>query len=216
MNTTEALESTLLGAVLSYVLLRRGYEPLHATVLSLNGRGVGLLGDSGYGKSSLGACLIAEHGYTLVTDDLLVVRDPTEPIAELGLQRLKLEPAMASQFFHTAGPTIAPEATKMLIPMCDDQSADGGIPLAGLFALPAPSQDSSDVQVVRRSESDAFQSLIENSFNSVIIERIRLADQFVFAEALARRVPMFGLAYPRGLEHLRHIAGAVIDQAARL
>jgi hypothetical protein len=212
----DAVQANLLGAVVSYVLLRRGYEPLHATVVSRHGRAFALLGDSGYGKSSLAACLIAEHGWALVTDDLLVIRDPARPRAEVGLQRLKLEPAVAARYFATSGPRIAPGASKMLVPMTADHSTSEPAPIAAFFALPPPSANNNDVDVVRRAEGDAFQVLIENTFNSVIIERIRLADQFVFAQELARRVPMFELSYPRGTQHLSRIAEAVIDHVPRV
>lgn len=45
----------------------------HATAVSLRGMGVLLLGDSGAGKSSLAARLIAHHNAVLVADDVVQI-----------------------------------------------------------------------------------------------------------------------------------------------
>src|SRR5690348_9893652 len=58
----EALRTYLLGQVLSFALLKQGIEPLHSTVIVIDGVAVGLCGDCGYGKSSLaGSFLQAGH-----------------------------------------------------------------------------------------------------------------------------------------------------------
>ena len=53
-----AFTTHLFGHVLSFVLLKKGLEPLHSTVLAAPGGAIGILGDSGYGKSTLAAALI--------------------------------------------------------------------------------------------------------------------------------------------------------------
>src|SRR5207249_809831 len=50
-----AFETYLLGQVLSFALIARGLEPLHATAVVVGGGAVGFLGDCGRGKSTLGA-----------------------------------------------------------------------------------------------------------------------------------------------------------------
>src|SRR5213593_346883 len=69
-----AFETYLLGQVLSFALIARGLEPLHATaVVVVGGGAVGFLGDCGRGKSTLGAAFL-RAGHALLTDDLLVLR----------------------------------------------------------------------------------------------------------------------------------------------
>ena len=53
------LEANLLNFVISTSLTLSGEEPLHATVVELDGHAVGLLGHSGTGKSTLAAFLIS-------------------------------------------------------------------------------------------------------------------------------------------------------------
>src|SRR5206468_10962716 len=72
-NSIEAFRTYLLGQVISYALLKQGIEPLHATVPVIDGMAVALLGNSGYGKSTMGAAFL-QVGARLLTDDLLVLR----------------------------------------------------------------------------------------------------------------------------------------------
>ena len=55
----EAFQVYLLGQALSFALVKRGHEPLHATSVVVDGRAVVFLGRSGFGKSSLAACFLA-------------------------------------------------------------------------------------------------------------------------------------------------------------
>src|SRR5437763_16880780 len=51
----EAAQAYVLGTGLSYCLIARGIEPTHGTAIAINGEAVALLGDSGYGISTLAA-----------------------------------------------------------------------------------------------------------------------------------------------------------------
>src|SRR5258707_5304125 len=55
--SAESIQTYLLGQVLSYALTKQGHEPLHATVVVIEGRAIGFLGESGMGKSTLAAAL---------------------------------------------------------------------------------------------------------------------------------------------------------------
>ena len=71
-QSLEVFQTYLLGAVLSFALLKQGIDPIHATVVVVDGMGIALLGNTGYGKSTLAAAFLAS-GHRLLTDDLLVV-----------------------------------------------------------------------------------------------------------------------------------------------
>src|SRR5205085_11291512 len=79
----------------SYVFTARHQEPLHATVVTKDGNGLALVGDSGYGKSTLAAAFL-RAGYRLLTDDLLVLHGTATGFeAQPALPRLKLFPRPA-------------------------------------------------------------------------------------------------------------------------
>lgn len=62
----------LLGAVLAALLHRRGMYVLHASAVSINGRGAVLCGDKGAGKSTT-AAVLAASGHRLIADDIVAL-----------------------------------------------------------------------------------------------------------------------------------------------
>ena len=97
-----AFETYLLGHVLSYSLLKLGYEVLHVTAVVVDGEALGLLGRSGQGKSSLAAAFL-QAGYRILSDDLLVlVETPEGILIPPGLPRIKLFPETAERFLPFA------------------------------------------------------------------------------------------------------------------
>lgn len=88
---TQEVRLFLLGSALGAIYFQRGYLPLHASVLVMNGRAVAFAGDSGAGKSTMAAWLNAA-GYPLLCDDVCVVRfDENElAMAYPGYPRVKL------------------------------------------------------------------------------------------------------------------------------
>ena len=81
----------LLGSALGAIYFQRGYLPLHASVVVINGSAVAFAGDSGAGKSTMAAWLNAA-GYPLLCDDVCVVRFAEHEIAMAypGYPRVKL------------------------------------------------------------------------------------------------------------------------------
>ncbi len=81
----------LLGSVLSVLCYKRGLLPLHASAVEVGGRALLLAGESGLGKSTLAAALVA-RGHRLLSDDVCAL-DPAAPGGPLlwpSFPRLKL------------------------------------------------------------------------------------------------------------------------------
>jgi len=81
----------LLGSALGALYFQRGYFPLHASVVVINGSAVAFSGDSGVGKSTMAAWMNAQ-GYPLLCDDVCVIRFGVNdiPMAYSAFPRLKL------------------------------------------------------------------------------------------------------------------------------
>jgi len=88
-----ALEPLLMPAALSFLLhQRKTIMPLRASVVSVDGEAVALLGNPGLGKSTLAAALI-QRGARLLSEDLAVVRPGAQGLEALpGPQRLSIWP----------------------------------------------------------------------------------------------------------------------------
>src|SRR5690349_8355036 len=131
-----AFETYLLGQVLSFVLVARGLEPLHATAVVVNGGVVGFLGDCGQGKSTLGAAFV-RAGHALLTDDLLVLRAAGPRFsAAVGPPRIKLfrEPADRVLGRGTRGTPMNDRGGKLVFPL-GTRAARGPAPLSALYVL---------------------------------------------------------------------------------
>lgn len=208
----EVFQTYLLGQVFSYSLIKLGLEPLHATVVVVDGSAVAFLGDTGYGKSSLGAAFL-QAGYPLLTDDLLVAREAGGCfLAYPGPARIKLFPEIAETFLKakTNGTLMNPFTTKLVIPLEASQYSREARPLRAMYLLQPPRATSQGKRVTirKRSQRQACLDLISNTFNTEVVHPDRLAQQFSLATQLAASVPFKSLSYPRDLSRLP----AVVDR----
>ena len=202
-----SFEANLLNFVLTAALTLQGEEPLHATVVRLDDRSVGFLGDSGTGKSTLAAFLLAE-GAELVTDDMLrIVYDAGAPMAWRGPPRLKLFDEPARRLLPAASRDAAfnPMSGKLLVEAA--ASRDAGVPLSALFWLDEPAAD--DVIVRRVRGIEAIRILLASTLHRDHRPSDRIERQLQAIERLAKSVPLFAMAYPRKHELLPAVADAV-------
>lgn len=127
---------------LPMLLRRRGESVYHAATLAKGDAAVALLGDPGSGKSLLAACLL-DMGFRLLDDDVLAIRlDGGAPMAQPGVQALKLRPnALAIIRDRIPLPVLHEalgEKTWLALP---PHPADAAAPLKHLVFL-SPAEDS--------------------------------------------------------------------------
>ena len=204
-----AFETYLLGQVLSFALLARGLEPLHATAVVVGGAAVGFLGDCGRGKSTLGAVFV-RAGHALLTDDLLVLRDDADGFAAAaGPPRLKLFPEPARRLLGPGlrGTPMNGRGGKLVFPL-GARAACRAAPLRALYVL-RPERRVRPITIRTLAPRRAFVELTRNTFNACVLDAPRLARQFELAARVAMRVPVKTLTYPRGLDRLASVRAAV-------
>lgn len=214
----EAFQTYLLGQVLSFAMLRQGIEPLHATAVAIEDVAVAFVGDCGLGKSSLGASFL-QAGHRLLTDDLLVLeRRGDHYLAYPGPTRIKLFPEVALAVLgHVGGDPMNPTTSKFVIPLEEGQMATEPLPLAGIYVLRAPPATArkSTVSIRPLAPRRAFLDLVENTFNSVIVDAPRLQRHFELFAQVASSVPVASLTYSRDLEVLPEVRDHVLRRCAR-
>jgi hypothetical protein len=202
-----AFEANVLNFVATAALTLQGEEPLHATVVRLDGRAVGFLGDSGAGKSTLAAFLLAE-GARLVTDDMLrIAYDGARAMAFRGPPRLKLFDEQARRLLPAAARDAAfnPMSGKLLVETAPSQ--DDRFPLSALFWLDEAPAVVVTVRLVQGAE--VLRILLASTLHRDHRPPARTARQLRALERLAKSVPLFALAYPRRHELLPAVADAV-------
>jgi hypothetical protein len=218
-TSSEVLQTYLLGQVLSFVLLKVGIEPLHASSVVIKKTAVAFMGDCGFGKSTLAAAFL-DSGYPLLTDDLLVLR-PEERgfFACAGVPRIKLFPENAKNVLGPGmhGTPMNHLTRKLIIPLRKIQVHNCAVPLAAIYALAAPDRCAkrNSVQIRTLSPRRAFVELTRNTFNSVVRDPGRLQRHFAHVSALATRVPVKLISYPRKPELLPAVRDAILADLAK-
>ncbi|MBI3933349.1 MAG: hypothetical protein HY316_01570 [Acidobacteria bacterium] len=224
----ESFHTYLLGAALSVAMIRRGVDPLHATVVAANGSSFGLLGKSGDGKSTLAGAFL-QAGYAIVSDDLLITRKNRSGISVYpGPPRIKLYPE-AAQFFiggQVEGTRMNPLTRKLIIPLSVRQSSQQAVPLKALYVLNPPSranrssgrkmgESREKVRIRRLSRRHALLALLEHTFNDLVRDESRLSHQFLQYAQIASCVPVKRLSYPRRLDALPAVRDAILADLRR-
>jgi hypothetical protein len=210
----ESFQVYMLGQALSFALVKRRIEPLHATVIAIDGEAVAFLGDSAHGKSSLGACFV-HAGHRLLTDDLLVV-EPRHGrmVAHPGPPRIKLFPAVARKFLPRATAAVRMNAgtEKLVLPLGDHQQAAAPIPVTMIYSVTAPQHSCRrpDIGIAPLSRREALMRLLAATFNRRYVPRSRLLQQFETMTAVADRVPVHTLSYPRSIDRLAEVKDQIL------
>ena len=125
----------LVGQVLPFVAVLRGFEVFHASMVELDGRGVALVAASGVGKSTLAAALVA-RGARLVTDDVVAVAAAESgPLAGepgLGLASIRRDAVqrLGPDVVARLGPPVAgdDEAVRIVVDV-----VDRAVPISSVF-----------------------------------------------------------------------------------
>jgi hypothetical protein len=212
--THESFTTYLLGHVLSFSLLAFGEEPLHGTAIVAGGKAIAFLGDCGSGKSTLGAAFL-RLGHRMLTDDLLALEPRGEGYsAHPGIPRIKLFPRVARAVLgQDCGPKLNNGTSKQVLPLASGRVCRRKVPLAALYVLGDPQARSRSITIEPLPAGDALLAVIGHSFNTIVLDRERLANQFVLGTRLAQRVPIKRLSYPRSLARLPDVCDAVLQDA---
>lgn len=163
----------ILGPALVLALALRSTWCLHASAVRVEGRTIALLGESGQGKSTLGIYLSKSHGWSLVADDILPVRESVAGIeVRPHFPQLKLPAALQP------GPRL-PER----------------LPLHAICALMPAEQDATpELQTV--SPGGATQILLRHTAGTRMLSPEHLGEHLSFCALAARRIPVYQLTYP--------------------
>ena len=211
----EVLFTYLLNQVLSHCLLVRGVESLHATSVVIDGHAIAILGDTGYGKSTLAAAFV-RLGHPLLTDDVLVPEFLDDGVlGHPSLPRLKLLPESADAMFgNRRSLPMNSFTTKVILPLGPAEHVVHPVPLRAIFALPSGS-GAATISIRRAKGHRALLALVKNTFDATLFSRRRLEQQFSFASRLAKLVPVKLLSYPRRMDLLPAIVASILADLAR-
>jgi hypothetical protein len=211
--STDAIATYLLGQVLSFALIRRGIDPIHATVVVDGERAVGFVGQPGDGKSTLAAGFLS-RGSRLLSDDMLVFEvDGSTIQAQPGTPRLKLFPGIAKSLLPelSSGGAMNPVTTKLVLHLNDELFVHRPVRLVAIYALREDRVDQAQVEIM--SPRDAVTKLTENTFNLLVKGPDRMRRQLETVAVLASAIPVKTLSYSRDVGRIPEVVDAILEDA---
>jgi hypothetical protein len=179
------------GAALATLLTLSEACVLHASAVEISGRAVAFAGASGSGKSTL-AALCCAAGARLLTDDLLVVRDPgARPCGLRGTTHLRLRPTSGEivNLFPSVPRLTADERWSVAVP-----ASSAELDLAAILLPERPVSHRPELTRLRASQ--AAVALTRCPRIPGWRDQRVLASEFRYAAALARNVPAFSIRIP--------------------
>lgn len=210
--TDHSLGTYLLGQVVSFSLVARGAEPLHGTAVTIDGEAVVFLGQSGEGKSTLGAAML-RRGARIVSDDLIAIhRRGSVRVVQPGPARLKLYRRVARAIVGRRRESrMHRDTAKLVVPMRSHERSRRPAHLRAFYVLARPNgRRTRDIAIETLSPGAAVIELVRASFNLVVSSPERERTRFAIASELARSVPVKRLTYPRSLAVLPEVCDAIL------
>lgn len=206
----EFAPTVLVGIGLGLLLHRRGIVCLHGSVIALNGRTFALLGDSGTGKSTAAAALVA-HGGTLISDDIAALRPDGDGFAVAwGCANVRLGPVASARIVGTDQLATVPWLDKLMWDVSgNDSGADRPPPRLDALYLLGPAADADGVTVgapipLARALPRLVESWYPQHFTPLLTQ-----PRLDALRTIAERVPMFDLSYPRRWDILPQLIAAL-------
>jgi hypothetical protein len=210
----ETLRHLLLDQVLPFAFGLGGDLVVHASALSVENQGIGLIGVSGQGKSTLAASFAA-NGFPLLTDDCLLLHEQTDtwlavpyysgvrlwPTSLDGLLLNRLEVAGVAAYTSKRRVRSA-----SVLPFTAE-----ALPLRHLFFLAGAGDPRSTISIEPMPYQKAFLGLVKNNFLLEIREPAALKRQFDQISRLTSSVSCWALSYPRDFRVLGNVRAAVLE-----
>ena len=195
----EVIENFLLGPILSLVLQRQSLLVLHGSAVLKGRRVAGFVGMSGQGKSTLAAALVS-RGYTLVSDDLLVVEQDAggRHTIRAGPGYVRLYPGWVQTLTAKhclqvpAGSVRPPASTKAAYPCASDTSHED-TPLTSIFVLAT----GHSMRLTTLSTAAAVVELVRYTYYARILRSLDFRQHFSQCANIARCSKVVRLERPR-------------------
>ncbi len=206
----------ILGAAMGTLLHQRGYIVLHASAVSIDGKGVVFTADKGRGKSTMAAAL-QTRGHGLIADDVVAIDFEREnnPIIYPAFPQLKLWSEAVS--YLGKNPDDLPLLTSKFDKreyLLKDNFIKQALPVKQIFVL----GKGSEITVNDLSPQEVMLYLIRNTyvarFGSLLLKS-NDPSHFLKLTKLAKSVSIQRLLRPNSLDLLSEVAQVVEQYVLR-
>jgi len=201
------------GTLMAIILRQRGLMVLHASSVARDGRAIGFVGDSGWGKSTL-ADYFCQQGYDLINDDVMAIElSPSGPCyARPGGRHIRLRPGSGAWLHqeYTRFDPLVPGSSRRIRYVTDAQRVRVKLPLERLYIL-EPGY-AAETQVLPLPPAHALLHLVHHTRVLDLNHQDWFqAQHFEQANMLIHRLPIRLLRRAYGLDEL----ASVVEQVER-
>jgi hypothetical protein len=196
--TDEDLCVYLLGPIMGFIARRKGFTPLHASSVVIEGRAIALLGEAGAGKSTTAAALALRGWPVLCEDVCLLTETNLQPHVIPGYPRICLWSDSVGYLFSTpdALPLIVRGWEKRFLALDGTSRARPALeicPLSSIFFL-APRTDEDRAPCIEPlSKRHAVLQFVQNTYMNWLLDREGRAGEFDAIVKLVSQVACFRL-----------------------
>lgn len=192
--TLEDTATYLLGPVMGFTLLLRGFISLHACAVAIGNRAVAIMGPAGSGKSTTAAAF-AERGYCILAEDVVTLRDVgTEFLVQPGYPSIRLWPSSVEALYGSEAslPKLTPTWDKCYLDLTQDkyEFQTSPLPLAAIYLLAERTDDPAAPFVQDLAPAEKLISLIANTYAAYLMDRQMRGREFKFLHRVLNAVPV--------------------------
>ena len=193
------------------------YIVYHASFLSVNGKGICFLADSGWGKSTIAAGMGAA-GNTILNDDCIGIsmkdQVPFGTAPYYGIRLLPDSIEHLGESLRNSEEAVAEYTSKKRIRL-EQLHSDGenNLPLKAFFLLSSPEEvrECSEAEVRPVGGLHAMKALLKNTFCLDVHDQQWQKDHFKQVSALvASGLPIYSLRYPRDYKTLPEVVKVIM------
>jgi len=204
----------LVSVVFGTMMAHQNIPMLHGAGLSLQHKALILLGDSGFGKSTMAGAFVTRNA-ALLSDDLVRLSYKAGiPQVESGSSRLSLmTDAYDSLKKMGLNRPISGQRSDIDKYLIDAGGSNKQVNLAAIFILNKADKDQKTTVIQQLSASKAALALMHNRYGSDWLPT-NSKNNLEFFTQLIKTTPVFTVSRPPGFAELMHSCAAIEDQIA--
>ena len=192
--TLEDTATYLLGPIMGFVLLLRGFISLHACAVVLGDGAVAIVGPAGSGKSTTAAAF-AEAGYRVLAEDVVTLRDHDDTfLVQPAYPSIRLWPTSVEALFGAAAtlPKLTPTWDKCYLDLTQGkyEFQRHPLPLAAIYVLAERQADTGAPFVSNLAPAEALMALIANTYATYLMDKQMRVREFELLPRLLHSIPI--------------------------
>lgn len=192
--TPEDTATYLLGPVMGFVLLLRGFISLHACAIAVQDQAVAIVGPAGSGKSTT-AAIFAEQGYRILAEDVVRLHDlGAEFLVQPAYPSIRLWPASVEALYGAADrlPKLTPTWDKCYLDLTQDkyEFRHDPLPLAAIYVFDVRKDDPAAPLVTDLTPAEGLMSLVANTYATYLMDKKMRASEFELLQRVLNSVPV--------------------------